>query len=542
VEIRVLGPVELRLGDRVVDVGPLRQRAVLAALAVDAGRPVMLPDLIDRVWDDAPPTKAHPALYAYISRLRRLPGPDVQPAGRGQATGLPIRLAHRAGGYILAVEPEQVDLHRFRRLVAEAGSPSHDEQGQADLLHRSLTLWSGVPLAELPGEWAARMRTAWQQERLDAAVRWAEAELRLGHGAGLVSQVRELLSEYPLAEPLVEALMRALIAAGRDAEAIDCYAVVRERLADQLGVDPGPNGAPYLRYRNHKMRREAMVPIDDTLAAAIQARQQQIAGQQPGATALFPRQSGNPDQRLPIPAATFNVHLQQWLADCHVIDESGAPVKVTAHQFRHTYATRLINSEVSQEVVRRLLDHTSHTMTAHYARLADATIREQWQRAQKVNIRGEPVDPPDDQAMAEAARRRREQTLTRAHHALQQLVDSGQPVTIATLAAHADVSRAWLYSETELRARIDTLRNQTVDTTATRPPADAGSEASLRNRLTLAHQRIRELTDQNQQLRDQIAHLHGQLRASKLPNSAAMDTVHNTNNLVELPVDRGDPR
>lgn len=144
--------------------------------------------------------------------------------------------------------------------------------------------------------------------------------------------------------------------------------------------------------------------------------------------------------------------------------------------------------------------------------------------------------------LAEAARRRREQTLTRAHHALQQLEASGQPVTVAALATHAGVSRAWLYAETDLRTRIDALRNQTNHTTTTRPPADAGSEASLRNRLTLAHQRIHELTDQNRQLRDQIAYLHGQLRVSKIPNSPVADTVHDTNNLVTLQVDQNNSR
>jgi integrase len=200
----------------------------------------------------------------------------------------------------------------------------------------------------------------------------------------VMAQLENPANLAKLTDPRARLLVEVLIGTGLrfgDASRLRVDCLVRDR-----------QGAPYLRYRNHKMRREAMVPIDDTLAAAVQARQQQVRGQHPGATALFPRQSGNPDQRLPIPAATFNVHLQQWLADCHVVDESGVPVKVTAHQFRHTYATRLINSEVSQEVVRRLLDHTSHTMTSHYARLADATIREQWQRAQKVNIRGEPVD------------------------------------------------------------------------------------------------------------------------------------------------------
>jgi ribosomal protein L29 len=139
--------------------------------------------------------------------------------------------------------------------------------------------------------------------------------------------------------------------------------------------------------------------------------------------------------------------------------------------------------------------------------------------------------------LAEAARRRREQTLTRARQALQQLQDSGQPVTITTVAAHAGVSRAWLYTETDIRARINALRSRPATTTTT-PATEPGSGQSLRNRLTLAHQHIRELTDQNRQLRDQIARLHGQLRASKIPNSHDIDTVHDTNNLVTLQVDQ----
>lgn len=144
--------------------------------------------------------------------------------------------------------------------------------------------------------------------------------------------------------------------------------------------------------------------------------------------------------------------------------------------------------------------------------------------------------------LAAAARRRREQTLTRARHALQQMEASGQPVTIATVAAHAGVSRAWLYAEPELRARIDALRSQTVDATTRTTPADTSSEASLRNRLTLAHQRIRELTDQNQHLRDQIARLHGQLRASKIPNGLTVETLHDTDTMVTLRIDHNDRR
>jgi integrase len=107
-----------------------------------------------------------------------------------------------------------------------------------------------------------------------------------------------------LTDPRVRLLVDILIGTGLrfgDASRLRVDCLVRDR-----------QGAPYLRYRNHKMRREAMVPIDDSLAAAIQARQQQIGGQHPN-TALFPRESGHPDQRLPLPAATFNVHLQQPL-------------------------------------------------------------------------------------------------------------------------------------------------------------------------------------------------------------------------------------
>ena len=108
------------------------------------------------------------------------------------------------------------------------------------------------------------------------------------------------------------------------------------------------------------------------------------------------------------------MRLKRWLADA-VTDELGRPVKVTPHQFRHT-ATRLINNDVPLEVVRRLLDHTSHTMTARYARLADTTIREQWERAQKINIRGEPIDTSTDGPLADAAWMK--QNLSRAKMAL----------------------------------------------------------------------------------------------------------------------------
>jgi integrase len=148
-------------------------------------------------------------------------------------------------------------------------------------------------------------------------------------------------------------------------------------------------GAPYLHYTNHKMRRDAFVPIDTGLAEAITAQQQAVLAEFPAATCLPPRPTRNPEGQLPFSTATFRGELTEWLRDCDIRDELGQPVHVTPHQWRHTFGTRMINNEVPQETVRRLLDHSSHQMTAHYARLSDKTIREQWERARKVNIAGE---------------------------------------------------------------------------------------------------------------------------------------------------------
>lgn len=175
--------------------------------------------------------------------------------------------------------------------------------------------------------------------------------------------------------------------------------------ATRLGIDcliHDPAAATYLRYRNHKMRREAIVPIDEQLAAKIADQQRRARAAHPDTNVLLPRTHANPNGRHPISPNTFDMHLKQWLSAVAVVDELGRPAKVTPHQFRHTYATRLINNDVSQEVVRRLLDHTSHAMTARYARLADTTIRTQWERARKIDIHGQRVDTSGDSLLGDA--------------------------------------------------------------------------------------------------------------------------------------------
>jgi hypothetical protein len=127
-----------------------------------------------------------------------------------------------------------------------------------------------------------------------------------------------------------------------------------------------------------------------------------------------------------------------------------------------------------------------------------------------------------------AARRRRSDTLGRARQALQELSETGERRTVMQVAAHAGVSRSWLYAQPELR---DQLRRLTaISEPAASVPAriERGSDASLRQRLTLAHERIRELDDENRQLRNQIALLHGQLRANRVADTHVTDTVHDT--------------
>lgn len=232
-ELRLLGPVELSLEGRTAEVGPPQRRTVLAALAVDTGRPVPVDVLIRRIWGAEPPDGARRALHAHVTRLRRL-CEQTETLGPSR-----LRLLRRSGGYLLEARPDQVDIHRFRQLTSRARETGRTEEARATVLREALGLWHGEPLAGLGGQWAAQVREAWRRQHVDAAVAWARLESRLSDPVTVIGPLTELLEEYPLVEPLTEALMRALHSAGRSAEALDSYAAVRKRLAEELGADPG---------------------------------------------------------------------------------------------------------------------------------------------------------------------------------------------------------------------------------------------------------------------------------------------------------------
>lgn len=179
-------------------------------------------------------------------------------------------------------------------------------------------------------------------------------------------------------------------------------------LASDCVVRDG-DGAPYLRYLNRKMKREALVPLDEEVHAAILDQQQRVRQRFPdGSPWLFPAPKMNPDGAKPLTTHSYRGQLDAWLEHSDIRDDQGQPVRLTPHQWRHTFGTTLINRDVPQEVVRVLLDHTSAEMTAHYARLHDTTVRRHWENARKVNINGDTItiDPAGPLAEASWAKQR----------------------------------------------------------------------------------------------------------------------------------------
>ena len=232
-EFRVLGPIELWSAGRQCDLGPARARRVLAILLLTPRTIVPAEVLIDRLWDTQPPPKARESLSVYIARLR---------ASLRLALGDSVRLAGRARGYVLDVDPEAVDLHQFRRLrrQAEALSASGDYGHAASLLREADGLWRGQALAGLPGDWVGRMRDSLEEERRGAILERVECELELGRHADLVGELRHLLAQYPLDETFVAHQMTALYWNGRPADALSLYRETRGRLVDEQGTEPGP--------------------------------------------------------------------------------------------------------------------------------------------------------------------------------------------------------------------------------------------------------------------------------------------------------------
>ncbi|MEU4831727.1 BTAD domain-containing putative transcriptional regulator [Streptosporangium sp. NPDC023615] len=238
VRVELLGPLEVRdLDGAVVEVPGVRLRALLAALALEPGRSLTRARLVDWIWGRRPPADAANALQALVSRLRR-----ALPDGVIEAD---------SGGYRLAVAPDAVDVCRFEHLVGRARATKPAASGgpggpgglaeRADLLRSALALWRGTAMADIAPRDSDAFDAAvarLDELRVAALVDRVDADIRLGRGPELVSELTGLVAAYPLREGFAAALMRALAEAGRGTEALAVYRRTRERLAEELGADP----------------------------------------------------------------------------------------------------------------------------------------------------------------------------------------------------------------------------------------------------------------------------------------------------------------
>jgi DNA-binding SARP family transcriptional activator len=228
VQIGMLGPFEVRMDDGVfAEVPGARLRGLLIALALEPGHMVPNATLVDWIWGERPPSDAANAFQRLVSRLRK---------------ALPEGLVEgQTGGYRLAVEPDAVDAVRFERVIGQARTD--DNPRRVRLLREALALWRGAAMQDVGLQESAAFDAAvtrLEGLRLTAMEDWFDAEIGLGHGAALVTELTDLVAAHPMRERLVAALMRALVAAGRDTEALLVYQRTREALADALGVDPSP--------------------------------------------------------------------------------------------------------------------------------------------------------------------------------------------------------------------------------------------------------------------------------------------------------------
>jgi DNA-binding SARP family transcriptional activator/Flp pilus assembly protein TadD len=229
-EFRVLGPVEVHNGGQRLNIGPARQRAVLAVLLLDLGHVVVTERLVGRVWGTDPPPSARNALHGHMTRLR---------AAIGARPDSGTRLARRAGGYVLEADPEQVDVTEFRRLVTAASASGADERA-AELLGGALECWRGPALAGVASPWLDGMRDALESERRAAVLDLNDIGLRQGRHGPLAAELTELAEVYPEDQRLVGQLMLALYRSGRMADALWWFERTRRGLADELGADPEP--------------------------------------------------------------------------------------------------------------------------------------------------------------------------------------------------------------------------------------------------------------------------------------------------------------
>src|SRR4051794_28720507 len=281
----VLGPVEAAAPGRPTATLPPSVRTLLARLAMNPGRVVSVDALTDALWGEDLPGDAANALQIRVSKLRRAL----------VAAGIPADvLVTRAPGYQLAVDADAVDAHRFERLLARARACANADAPTAlALLDEALALWRGPALADVgDAEWIEAESTRLEELRLGTLEDRLDLLLELDRHAEAVADLERLVTLHPLRERLHRLLLVALYRGGRQADALALYHQLRERLADELGIDPSPElqslAEAILRQQVPAPREaEAPLPRIHGTAPELPQRLSEVIGRQDDITAVL---------------------------------------------------------------------------------------------------------------------------------------------------------------------------------------------------------------------------------------------------------------
>jgi DNA-binding SARP family transcriptional activator/streptogramin lyase len=222
-QFRILGPLEVEAEGRVLKLGGAKPRGLLGLLLLHANEAVSRDRLINELWGDEPPETAATAIQVHVSQLRKVLGPDV--------------IVTQPPGYLIRTQDGELDLERFEQAVAKAQTARPAEA--ADLLREALSLWRGMPLADLDASFARAERGRLDQQRLATLEQRIDADLELGRHAELVPELEGLVREHPLRERLRGQLMLSLYRCGRQADALEVYRSGRRVLDEELGLEPG---------------------------------------------------------------------------------------------------------------------------------------------------------------------------------------------------------------------------------------------------------------------------------------------------------------
>ncbi|MEU2612625.1 AfsR/SARP family transcriptional regulator, partial [Micromonospora sp. NPDC007271] len=231
----ILGPQRAWYADRLLDLGPGKQRAVLAVLLLSAGRPVPTGQIVEAVWPEEPPANGPNVVQKYVAGLRRVLEPDRSPRTPGQVLTL------TDAGYRLRIPPEAVDAIRFERGVHRARhehAAGRTAEAQAELA-AALELWQGEPFTGFAGAYFDTARHRLVELRAVALESRVELELESGRHRELVGELVELIAEFPVRERLRHQLMLALYRSGRQAEALAAYREFADLLREEHGIEPG---------------------------------------------------------------------------------------------------------------------------------------------------------------------------------------------------------------------------------------------------------------------------------------------------------------